>query len=305
MNNEKIDNEEIYFEIIENMREGAYFTNTDRRIVFWNKAAENITGYKRKEILGKTCQSTLLNHIDSDGNLTCVSGCPLHHTLNDGQRRKHEVFLRNREGKRIAVSVNTLPVIKNEKIVGAIEIFTPSSLVIYDDELIIQLSNSAMNDKLTGIPNRRRVENFLDLRLREMAMYKYKICVVFLDIDNFRNFNNTYGHDAGDAVLKTVSNSVMRMTRNTDLFGRWGGEEFVGIYTIKENSDTLLIGEKIRALVEDTQIKHGDLPLSVTVSIGVAVAREEDTIDSVVKRADELMYKSKQNGKNCVTADTE
>ena len=299
-----MNNEEIYSEIIENMREGAYCTDTERRILFWNKAAENITGYKKEEVLGKQCQNTLLDHIECDGNLVCASGCPLHHTLNDGKPRKHDVFLRHSEGHRIAVSVNTFPVIKNEKIVGAIEIFTPSSLVIYDDELITRLADSAMNDKLTGIPNRRSIESFLDLRLREMAMYKYKICVVFLDIDNFRDFNNTYGHDAGDAVLKTVSTTIMHMTRNTDLFGRWGGEEFVGIYTIKDDSDALLIGEKIRALVKGTQIKHENLSLSVTVSIGATIARTSDTIDSVVKRADELMYQSKQNGRNCVTADT-
>lgn len=298
-------NEDIFFEIIENMREGAYFTDTERQILYWNKAAENITGYKRDEILGKPCQGTLLHHIDSDGNLICVSGCPLHRVLSDGQQRKHEAFLRHKEGHRIAVSVNTFPFIKDGKILGAIEIFTPSSLVIYDDELITQLANSAMNDKLTGIPNRRRIESFLDLRLREMALYKYNVCVVFLDIDNFRDCNNTYGHDAGDAVLKTVSDAIMQMTRNTDLFGRWGGEEFVGIYTIKNISDTLLIGEKIRALIEGTQIKHEDLTLSVTVSIGVTVAQTGDTVDTAVKRADELMYHSKQNGKNLVTTDYE
>ena len=300
-----MNHEEMCLEIIENMREGAYYADTDRRIMFWNKAAENITGYKKEEILGKQCQSTLLNHIDSDGNPICIAGCPLHQALTDGLQRKHDVFLRHKDGHRIAVSVNTFAVVRDEKIAGAIEIFTPTSLVIYDDELIIQLANSATNDKLTGVPNRRRIENFLDLHLREMAMYKNKVCVVFLDIDNFRVFNNTYGHDAGDAVLRTVSDEITRMTRNTDLFGRWGGEEFVGIYTIKDDGDAGLVGEKIRALVETTQIKHEGLSFSVTFSIGVAVARDEDTIDSVVKRADALMYQSKQNGKNRVTTDTQ
>ena len=300
-----MNNEEMYYEIIENMREGAYFTDPDRRIVFWNKAAENITGYKREEILGEPCQGTPLQHIDCEGNLICSSGCPLHVALCDGQKRKHEAFLRNKEGRRIAVSVHTFPVTENDEIVGAIEIFTPSSLVIYDDELITQLANSAMSDELTGIPNRRRIESFLDLRLREMALYRSKICVVFLDIDNFRNFNNSYGHDAGDAILKTVSGAIMSMTRNTDLFGRWGGEEFVGIYTIKDDSDALLIGEKIRALVEDTQIMHEDITLSVTVSVGITIARTGDAVDTVVKRADEMMYLSKQNGRNLVTADSE
>jgi len=300
-----MDHGDMYLEIIENMREGAYFADVDRRIMFWNKAAEHITGFDREEILGKQCHSTLLNHIDSDGNAICIAGCPLHQALTDGKQRKHDVFVKHKDGHRVAVSVHTFPVVRGGKIVGAIELFTPTSLVFYDDELILQLADSATSDKLTGVPNRRRVENFLDLRLREMAMYKYKICVVFLDIDDFRVFNNTYGHDAGDAVLKTVSDAITHMTRNTDLFGRWGGEEFVGIYTIKEDSDIMLIGEKIRSLVEGTQIKYDELSLSVTVSIGAAVAREDDTIDSVIKRADALMYRSKQDGRNHVTTETE
>jgi len=298
-----VDNEKLYLEIINNMDEGAYFVNTERVITFWNKTAENITGYKKEEILGKNCQDTPLKHIDGEGNLICNAGCPLHNVLIDGRPRKHNIFLRHKEGHRVPASANTFPVIENDKIIGAIEIFMLSSLVIYDDDLITQLSSSALNDQLTGVPNRRKVESFLVLRLREMALYQNKLCVAFLDIDNFKNFNNTYGHNAGDAILKTVSEAVMHMIRNQDLYGRWGGEEFIGIFTINEDNDVLLIGEKIRTLVEKTVIKHEHLTLSVTVSVGVTLARIGDTIESVVKRADELMYKSKQNGKNCVTVD--
>ena len=298
-----MDKEKLYLEILSNMREGAYFVDTDRRISFWNKAAENITGYASGMMLGKHCQNSPLKHIDNEGTLICDSGCPLHHTLMDGKVRSHYVFLKHSSGHRISVSLNTYPVSEDGKIVGAIEIFTPSSLVIYDDELITQLANSAMNDHLTGIPNRRMTESFLDLRLREMALYKSKICAIFLDIDNFKDFNNTYGHDAGDAVLKTVSKSIMGMTRNTDLFGRWGGEEFVGIFTIKDDCDTLLIGEKLRSMIENTEIKHEKQVLTVTASIGLTIARADDTVDSVVNRADELMYQSKKGGKNRFSTD--
>ena len=298
-----MENEKLYLEIVENMREGAYFANGDKKIIFWNNAAENISGYTKEDMIGKHCQDTPLQHINCEGNKICVEGCPLHLALMDGESRKHDVFLKHVEGHRVAVSVSTFPVRENGEIVGAVEIFTPSSLVIYDDDLITQLASSATNDHLTGIPNRRMVETFLDLRLKEMALYKYKVCVILLDIDHFRDFNNTYGHDAGDVVLKTVSSSITKMTRNTDLFGRWGGEEFLGIHTIKSDSDTLLLGEKIRASVEGTQIEYEGAMLSVTVSIGITVAKVGDTIESVVKRADDLMYKSKQNGRNCVTID--
>jgi diguanylate cyclase (GGDEF)-like protein/PAS domain S-box-containing protein len=285
------------------MRDGVYFTNKDRIITLWNKAAEDITGYLKEDMLGKDCQETHLRHIDGEGHLICTAGCPLHHTLADGQQRKHNVFLKHKEGHRIPISVNVFPIKEEDKIVGVIEIFTPDSPNVYENDLIEQLSNSAMNDQLTGIPNRRKVENFLDFRFKEMKLFQNKFCVIFLDLDNFRVFNNTYGHDAGDAVLISVSKSIMHMIRSADLFGRWGGEEFIGIFVIKKDDDAVLLAEKIRALIEGTEITHEDMTLSVTASIGVTVADNDDTIETVVKRADEMMYQSKQNGKNRVSSD--
>jgi diguanylate cyclase (GGDEF)-like protein/PAS domain S-box-containing protein len=305
MDNGIMDSEKLYLEILNNIDEGAYFANTEKTIMFWNKAAEEITGYKQEELLGKGCQDTPLKHIDGDGNAICNSGCPLHSALIDGQQRKHSVFLRHKEGHRVPISVYTIPVKVEGEMIGAIEIFTLSSLVIYDDDLITQLSSSALNDRLTGIPNRRKVESYLTIRLREMSLYQTKLCVAFLDIDNFREFNNNYGHNFGDAVLKTVSEAITHMIRNKDLFGRWGGEEFIGIFAIQSDDDVLLIGEKIRSLVEETVIRHDGVTLSVTVSVGVAVAHIGDTIESIVRKADKLMYQSKQSGRNCVTVGTE
>ena len=160
-----------------------------------------------------------------------------------------------------------------------------------------------MVDQLTGLANRRRIESLLEFQLIEMKRFKIKFCVVFLDIDDFSKFNNTYGHDLGDAVLKTISKSVMHSVRKTDLFGRWGGEEFIGIYEIQEDNDALIIAEKIRVLIANSQIAYNKESLSVTASIGVTAAKTDDTMDSIVKRADSLMYKSKQSGKNRVTSD--
>ena len=183
------------------------------------------------------------------------------------------------------------------------EIFTQKSPIVYDDSLIENLSHMAMHDQLTKVANRRMVESFLEFKLNEINRFQNKFCVVFLDIDNFRNFNNTYGHDIGDEVLIRVSESISHTVRKTDLFGRWGGEEFIGIFDVKEDNEALLLTEKLRTLIEKTEIPYGDEMLSVTVSLGATIAIDSDNIDSVVKRADDLMYKSKQNGKNRVSTD--
>ena len=298
-----MENENLYFSIINNLCDGVYFVDLDRKITFWNKAAEEITGYKKEEIVGNSCQSNLLNHIDREGRPLCSVGCPLHATTLDGKQRSDEVFLRHKDGHRLPIIVNIFPITEGGKIVGAVEIFTRSSPVVYEDNLIEQLSNMAMSDQLTGISNRRKMESYLDYRLRELKRFQRKFCVVFMDIDNFSSFNNTYGHETGDSVLINVSKSIGRSIRATDLFGRWGGEEFIGVMEIKKDEEAIILAEKLRMLVSGSEILYNQEHLSVTASIGVTIANDEDTVETIVARADALMYESKKNNKNCVSTD--
>ena len=300
-----MDTEKLYLEIIDTIDDGIYFVGPDRKITFWNKSAERITGYKREDILGKHCQNNLLKHIDESGRSLCTTGCPLVATIEDGKFREHKVFMKHKEGHRTPIKVKIFPIWNDGKIIGAAEVFSPSSPDAYEDDFVEGIINSAMNDQLTGVPNRRKIESFLEHRFTELKRFNTRFCMIFLDIDNFGAFNNTYGHDLGDDVLKGVTKSVVASTRENDLFGRWGGEEFLGIYRVTNDGDEKILAEKIRALVENTEIKYGDSDLSVTVSIGATIVREDDTIDTLVKRADSLMYISKKNGKNRVTTDLE
>ena len=295
--------EKVYSEIVSNMRDGVYFVNRETKIAFWNKAAEDITGYSSDEVIGKKCRETQLTHIDAEGNLICEIGCPLHSTIEDGQVRVNKVFAKHKDGHRIPISVNIYPVMEGASIVGAIEIFMPDSAAIYNNELIERLSDSAMNDHLTGLSNRRKIESFLESRLRDLKLFQNTFCMVFLDIDNFRNFNELYGHDVGDEILVKVSNILKASSREDDIIGRWGGEEFVGIFSIKNSIDAVRIAEKIRVLIEKTKVEKNNISLSVTASLGVTEALSIDTKESITKRADWLMYQSKQGGKNCVTTD--
>ena len=299
-----MENEALYLSIINNLTDGVYYVDRRRHILFWNKAAEEISGYTAAEIVGKNCGDNLLNHIDSSGNPLCVVGCPLYATMEDGLQRREEVFLRHKEGHRIPVLVNIFPIYsEGGEITGAVEVFSPNSPTVYSDDLVEQLSNMAMRDALTGLPNRRYLESFLDYKMKEHRRFRTPFSVLFLDIDNFRNFNNEYGHDTGDLVLKKVAETIRQSTRKSDMFGRWGGEEFVGIYSIKNPTDSMIVGEKVRMLVENTIIPYESGELFVTASIGITNFSPEDSQKSILERADQLMYTSKERGKNRVTSD--
>lgn len=298
-----IDLEEIYKAIISNMQDGAYFVDKNRKILFWNEAAEKITGYKAEEIIGKECPESKLNHIDEDGRPLCQIGCPLFATNIDGKQRQERVFVRHKDGHRIPIRVNIFPIKKDDEILGSIELFTQDSPSKYNDDLISKLSGIAMHDNLTTLPNRRYLESYLNYKLSQFSHFGQNFALVFADIDHFFTFNNQYGHIVGDLVLTNIASSIKADMRKNDLVGRWGGEEFLGIYEIKNDYEASIIAEKLRKLIENTEINHQDERLHVTISVGVTTPKIDDTIESIIERADKLMYKAKEKGRNRVEAD--
>lgn len=303
---------DVYRKMLENMDMGVYFVNKDRQITFWNKGAEIISGFSREDVVGKYCNDDILNHVDENGNKICVAGCPLKSTVDTGESRETVVYLHHKEGHRVKIKVKSFPLIVEGKLVGAGETFEKLSSAEGGSDLtrlhdnfscsLEELKVLAFYDELTGLPNRRYLESILESRYLEFKNLNLKFGVLFIDIDNFRDFNNSYGHDMGDKVLKVTANTFVTAIRKTDFVGRWGGEEFIGIFPMVDKAELEAIAEKIRILVENSVLREENgARFSVTVSIGGSVLDINDSVDSLVKRADEKMYISKKSGKNMVT----
>lgn len=292
---------EKYRFLIDNLRDGVYFVDLDRKITYWNEAAEKITGFKKEEVLGKYCNDNILNHIDECGTELCTNGCPLSGTCKDGVVRNMEVFLHHKNGYRVPVSVKAIPIMNDEfKIMGAIEIFASKADNAYSEK-IKELEKLAMTDTLTGIANRMYTEKILNEKIEIFKINNNAFSIGFLDIDHFKKFNDTYGHEIGDKVLKTVTATISENLRKDDLVGRWGGEEFVVILDRVNNENIYAMLNKIRALIEKSKIKYKEEELTITASIGGAVFSGRETVEEIIKKADERMYISKNSGRNRVT----
>jgi diguanylate cyclase (GGDEF)-like protein len=123
-----------------------------------------------------------------------------------------------------------------------------------------------------------------------------------MDVDHFKQVNDTHGHATGDDVLRMVANTVQYALRATDTLGRWGGEEFVAILYELQSEDNLQdIAEKVRTLVEVSRLDFNGQGVTVTISIGGTLILPSDTPETLIQRADELMYRSKQVGRNRLT----
>ncbi len=294
--------EEIYKDVLDNVREGVYITDRHKTITYWNKGAELITGYSRDEVLGSSCRFNILVHIDDHGKRLCDEGCPLTASLEKGEIVDAEAYLHHKEGHRLPVHLRTAPVYgASGDIVGACEVFSDISSKVTSANMIKELKRLAMLDPLTNLANRRYVEESLQKRLEAVKTSGMYVGVIFYDVDHFKNINDTYGHDLGDLVLKMVSNTLAKSARGPDLVGRWGGEEFVEIIPNVTEERLQTIAERNRMLIEASDLDLAEGDIRVTASLGATTINNEDTLHSLLKRADSLMYESKRAGRNCVT----
>ena len=123
---------------------------------------------------------------------------------------------------------------------------------------------------------------------------------IFIDIDKFKNINDTYGHQCGDEVLKTVASTIRQLLRKYDFVARWGGEEFLAVLPETEIHGAKIVAERFRQSIESLHIKYTDIEIPVTVTLGVSQFDGELGIDKSIQLADEALYDGKMNGRNQV-----
>jgi diguanylate cyclase (GGDEF)-like protein len=261
-----------------------------------------ITGYETEEVLNFNCFDNILRHVDTDGNELCFNGCPLQKTLQTGEKVENTVYLHHKMGHRVPVIVRTFPLYDTDgKILAVVETFSDAKFkqTLYTENR--RLQELTTKDQLTNIYNRSYIDYQLKALKDEFSVFSQPFGVAFMDIDNFKNVNDTYGHAIGDEVLKLVSRTISSNIREDDVFGRYGGEEFVLILKLSTKEALERISNKLRVLIEKSSLKIGKQVIKVTISIGITMFKKNDTKDSVIERADNAMYKSKQTGKNKVT----
>lgn len=165
-----------------------------------------------------------------------------------------------------------------------------------------KLMEMAFRDGLTGLFNHALLIELFEKELLKAERGNNSLAFIMLDIDYFKKVNDTYGHMAGDMILKQVAGILTSSARSSDIAGRYGGEEFGLVLPGANALDACLVGEKIRSAVEENSFDIGNETIKITISIGVYSSKPEEIIDpkEIIKRADEALYKAKTNGRNRV-----
>ena len=294
--------DDLYKRILDSLYDGVYLVDLDRRTTYWNSGAERITGYRPDEAVGRRCQDNFLVHLDDRGNSLCLHGCPLSSTMANGQPLEVEVYLQHKDGYRIPIFVRAAPIRDGTgRVVGAVEVFSDNSQIAAMTDLIKELRQLSLLDHSTEVGNRRFLEQQLIARLNEQDRYGWRVGVLFVDIDHFKEINDRNDHIVGDRVIRMVARTLANGIRSFDIVGRWGGDEFVVLIVNVDEEQLHTVSEKLRRLIENSGFTEGGKTIRVTVSVGGVLAAAGENPEAVIRRADQLMLASKTAGRNRVT----
>lgn len=269
----------------------------ESRVLEFNKTAEKMFGFSAEEILGQHLE-ILMPVVDASHHLDFV------HAANSSQKvrmmgRGREVLAQAKDGHQFPIEVTVGSSSENGESlhVGIIRDITERKLVEQE------LRRLATTDGLTGILNRRAfTENAVKL-IALAQRYQHTLALMIVDADHFKKVNDTYGHPAGDAVLKALSESINEVLRSTDLFGRLGGEEFGIVVPETDGAGVECLADRLLSAVRQSQVTHDSVAITFTVSIGVAYLLPNEDFETIFQRADGALYQAKQSGRDCFMLD--
>jgi diguanylate cyclase (GGDEF)-like protein/PAS domain S-box-containing protein len=259
-------------------------TNTKGIITDVNEAFCKATGYEKDDLIGKT--HSIMRH----PGMPEIYFKELWNAIKTNITWIDEIKNYTKEKDTVHFNVYIEPIFDNKTKIGYRAIYED----ITDKKRVEELS---ITDKLTGLYNRLKLDEILLMEIQKFKRYTSNFSIIILDIDDFKSVNDIHGHDVGDHILQTISGVIKTTIRDTDIVGRWGGEEFVVVCANTNLESAYIAAEHIRVSIQNTV--HEKVGMK-SVSLGVAEFTQDDTLSSIFKKADEALYKAKHSGKNKV-----
>lgn len=287
------------YDILQGVTDGVYIIDTNRKILFWNKAAEEITGYKADEVTGLNCQDDLLKHVDDDGCCLCQKGCPLAKCMDDGNPRQTQAYLSHKDGYRVPVNIRASPMLGTRgEVIGSVEIFNQDAYRMNMIDRLCTLKKQGFIDPTTGLANQDYFQTLLQNKVDNLQNRTQYFGIILADVDNYRNFVEYHGQTIGQEMIKTVAQTLANNCDTNDTAAYQSHDQFSILVEQNDKDQLQLHARRLCHLVARTSIKHDDRNLSVTISIGTTMAQKNDTAQSLMNRANKLLAKSKTTGRN-------
>ncbi len=271
--------------IFENFENGLIVTNSKNKLVDYNKSIQLILPEIKKYHIGSNIDYIHLQNIEKSTTL--------YRLLN-----KEKTFIVKKNGDDHYYKIKKNIISDTNKFYGGI-IYILSDIT-EEKKFERKLHAMATTDSLTGIENRRNILEIGERALAYAARYKRDLSILLFDIDHYKKINDTWGHQAGDRVLIEITQLCRNQIRESDSLGRYGGDEFILILPESSHPTALIVAEKLRSAIAETNISLGRSTIKVTASFGIATLNKGETFTDLFNRADQRLYQVKRSGRNRV-----
>lgn len=286
--------------LLDNMHDAVVFIDSGLRITRWNHGAERLTGISESNVRQQPWLPSLLSLRDEKGRAISEEECPVALAIRSGVQSLRRLTIRGRDGEPVSVDSHIIPVgVRNGTTQGAILLMHDASGEASLEDRCQRLHEKATRDSLTQVANRAEFDRVHTMFVNAHRQQKVPCSLMICDLDHFKKVNDTYGHQAGDDVIKSLASVLKSACRPGDLVARYGGEEFVLLFANCDNETAARRSEQIRAAL--AQIAQPKLQgRSATASFGVTEIQPGDTAETMLRRADRALLAAKAKGRNCV-----
>ena len=288
---------EQYREILENLPNGVYVVDPDRKITFWNDGAERITGYLRQEVIGRRCPDTPLKHCDLNYVNICETACPLEATARDGQAREINVYVCHRSGRHVPVHVRASAV-RDETghIVGVVERFDEGHKSAEAAAGGEPKESAARPYGKSGLSDAAAVRAALEKSLAALAEQQTPFGLVHIELDQFEEFRKAHGGPAADRIWQTVAEGLARNLPKRDMLGQWEAGRFTAVLSDCPPVMLARAAGRLRQVAQAVSISWWGDRLSIPVWVGGTAARPDDTAELLLRRAELALRSSQKSG---------
>lgn len=287
--------EQLCSQIVMRADDAILVLDQDFNIILFNQEAEKMFGYGAQEVKDKPSNILLPENARAENEKVVAD------FLKDGtfRRRLNDKGYVLKGLRKNGDEFYTQSTIMRLEFDGQLYISFIIRDITEDKKTEEELLKLASTDPLTGALNRREFTALVEREAKRSRRYDRPLSIMMFDLDHFKNLNDTYGHAAGDKALQRFTTICCNALRNIDIFGRWGGEEFVSILPETSADNAAVIAERLRKLVSETEIDFKGEKIKFTVSIGIAQFKQnESSIEGPLGRADAAVYDAKKAGRN-------
>ena len=292
-----IDDPEIYRTVLQRLSAGVYFVDRDRRIVFWNRGAEEITGHLSQQVLGHQMTENFLEHFGFENRKLEGDDLPLNAALRHGKELDLRASIRHKDGHPVRVHVRAVA-LRDEfgKLLGAAEFFEPAEPLFWQDERRNMLAIHGCVDRSTGALTREYIETQLNEHSETFRRHRVPFSILLIQVDRLDALKARHGSGGVTAVMRVAALTLLDALRSPDLLGRWSELQYLVVASECAETDAPRLADRLRKTVSGADADWWGDRLKFTISIGIATVKDHEEMPALIQRAESALQRASSSG---------